>query len=123
MARYYRETRGWDRGPHLYVVSGSVDLAQDGVWQLTPLNERGIHAASFNATHWGIEIVGAFDRVGPLMDTAALSLGATATLLDWAALPTSAVNGHRDDPTTDKTCPGTAFDLVIARRGIAALRG
>jgi hypothetical protein len=46
MALFYRDQRGWDRGPSLYAVGGSPHPMDDGIWQMTPLNERGIHAAS-----------------------------------------------------------------------------
>jgi hypothetical protein len=121
LARYYARL-GWPAGPHLFVASGSPDPAHDGIWQLMPLDRRGVHAASFNRTHWGVEVLGSFDQVGMPPDAAALATGAAAALLDWAGLPTSAVNGHRDDPATHKSCPGRAVELPALRRAISYLR-
>jgi len=123
LARYYRNELKWSVGPHLF-VTGTAAKAEDlGIWQLSPLNVRGIHAASFNATHWGVEMLGDYNVSHPPADTLALACGAAAALLDWRGLPTSAVNGHRDDPKTDKNCPGRNVDLPTLRRGIDALRG
>jgi hypothetical protein len=125
MARFYRDNpeRRWRAGPHLFVVSGARNPAHDGVWQMTPLNLQGVHAAAFNSTHWGLEVVGAFDRLPWDPGTAGLVLGATAALLDWAGLETGSVNAHRDDPGTSKGCPGAMVDMAAVRRGVAALRG
>jgi hypothetical protein len=122
MATYYRQTLGWSVGPHLFVVGNPARPADAGIWQMTPLNLRGIHAASFNTTHWGLEMVGTFDANPVPADTMALAAGATAALLDWRGLATSSVNAHRDDPRTDKTCPGVAVDMPTFRRAVAALR-
>jgi len=124
IARFYRHTNDWGRGPHLFVASGSPNAEWDGIWQLSPLNVPGIHAVSFNATHWGIEMAGNFDAGALPPDTAALACGAAATLLDWADRPTTTttLNGHRNDPTSDKTCPGRQVDISALRRAVAALR-
>ena len=127
MARYYRDDPScrWDRGPHLFVVSGAPNADHDGIWQMSPLNARGIHAASFNTTHWGLEVVGSFDSQRWDAGTSALTLGALAALHDWAGWPAvsaATLNGHRDDPKTTKTCPGKAIDLAAVRRGVAALK-
>jgi hypothetical protein len=127
MALYYRDNPAcrWDRGPHLFAVSGAPNPEHDGVWQMCPLNVPGVHAVSFNAARWGLEVVGSFDSQRWDAGTSALALGALAALHDWAAWPavTSAtVNGHRDDPKTTKSCPGKAIDLAAVRRGVEALR-
>lgn len=125
LARYYatqapwrdaqgRARYGWSAGPHLFV-------AEDGIWQLTPLNEPGIHAVSFNATHWGMEVVGYYDHEVWPAHTQELAYGAGAALLRWRDLPVSSVNGHRDDPLTTKSCPGRMINLDHIRRDLAAL--
>jgi len=125
MARFYtQKTPPWDRGPQIFSVSGAPNPADDGIWQMTPLNARGIHAVSFNATRWGWEVVGDFDTTRWDAGTSALALGGLAALHDWAGWSTvreSTLNGHRDDPKTDKTCPGAAIDIASVRRGVAAL--
>jgi hypothetical protein len=118
-----RPKGGWTAGPHLFVTGTAPNAADLGIWQLTPLNAPGIHAASFNRTHWGIEMLGDFNVSHPPADTLALACGAAAALLDWRGLPTASVNGHRDDPKTDKNCPGANVDLATMRRAIDALRG
>jgi hypothetical protein len=127
MAKFYRDDpeHGWDRGPHLFAVSGAPNPDHSGIWQMCPLSEPGIHAAAFNATHWGIEVIGSYDSQRWDAGTAALALGALAALHDWAGwrgVTTATLNGHRDDPKTTKTCPGKAVDLAAVRRGVAALR-
>lgn len=43
LKRYY-EGLGWTAGPHLFICAGAPNPADDGIWQLTPLNLKGIHA-------------------------------------------------------------------------------
>lgn len=118
IARYYRDTRGWGAGPHLFIAGDGCPEATRGIWQMTPLSVPGVHAASFNASRWGVEIVGDHDAAPPSPATLRLAAGAVAALLDWAALPTTAVNGHRDDPATTKTCPGQRLTLAALRRAV-----
>jgi hypothetical protein len=129
MARYYRDNPDyrWDRGPHLFVVSGSPNPNHNGIFQMTPLNAKGIHANACNGSRWGLEVVGSFDSQRWPADVAGLALGTLAALHDWAGWPAvtlATLNGHRDcagvDPT--KSCPGRAIDLPTVRRGVEALR-
>lgn len=63
--RYYRDTYGWDRGPHLFIDN-------IWIWLFTPMYDIGIHAAEGNSYHLGgklhysigIETVGYFSQVG-----------------------------------------------------------
>lgn len=110
-----RRVGGWTAGPHIYIVHGAPNPAHDGIWQLTPLNMSGNHAVSFNATHWGWEIVGDYDRAPWSAPLAGLVEGAAAAALHWRGLSASAINGHRDDPKTTKTCPGAAINLDQVR--------
>lgn len=59
---YYRDTLGWDRGPHLYIDDRWI-------WLFTPMYNTGVHAMwgnSFNAAghHYsvGIEVVGYYEQ-------------------------------------------------------------
>lgn len=103
LADYYRNDLGWKAGPHLFID----ELLIHG---LTPLDERGTHARSFNATHLGIEVLGDYDAESPLtgrgLQCWTTAAGAVRALLNWLGLPNWAVNFHRDDPRTTKTCPG-----------------
>lgn len=125
MARYYKDTLAWDRGPHIFSVSGAPDPAHDGIWQMCPLNERGIHGNACNSTRWGWEVVGSYDSQRWDAGTAALALGGMAALHDWAGWRETRLNGHRDCAGVDKgkSCPGKAIDLGAVARGVAALMG
>ncbi|MEM6917259.1 MAG: peptidoglycan recognition family protein, partial [Verrucomicrobiota bacterium] len=94
---------GWSRAPHLFVDD-------HGIWVFSPLTSRGVHARSFNGTHIGLEMLGNFDSEDPNRGRGKkvlnLSMTATALLCDWLGVKASAVNGHRDDPRTSKSCPG-----------------
>ena len=105
----YMNDLGWDRGPHIYTDD-------DLIWIFSPLTHKGIHARSFNSTHFGIECLGDFDR----KDDPYSGRGAkcwdnalfAAAALNWFSGDPSAQNNnfHRDDPKTNKTCPGTKVD-------------
>lgn len=100
---HYRLKLGWSRGPHLFID-------EDQIFGMSSLEERGIHAKSFNATHIGIEVLGDYDTEDPATGrgkqcwkTAAL---AAAIIIARLGKTTAAINFHRDDPRTSKTCPG-----------------
>jgi hypothetical protein len=118
--RYY-EGLGWDAGPHLFIAHGSPDPAHDGIWQMTALNEKGIHAGyPANAQHWGIEVVGSYDTEPWPWALHDLVRDTTLALLDWRGLAVSAgtLKGHREWGSP-KTCPGKAIDMNIIRTQFA----
>ncbi len=117
MRRYY-EGLGWDSGPHLFVVAGSLNAEHDGIWQMTPLHMRGIHANRCNPISIGIEVVGYYDRVGWSYRTADLTLHTIAHFLRWRNLTADVVVGHRDCPGANKTCPGSAIQLPTVRQDL-----
>jgi hypothetical protein len=95
---------GWRSGPHLFV-------APDKVWTATPLWMRGTHSPSWNATHWGIELVGDYDtEVLPdsLRDNAVHAMACLYALLGRE--PTAEnFKFHGEDPRTSHwKCPGKA---------------
>ena len=115
--RFY-ESKGWDSGPHLFI-------APDGIWQLTALNETGIHVnGAVNKMSWGIEVVGYFDHRDWTPELRATVYAVTATLLQWRSLKVSydTVRGHREWGSP-KTCPGTMIDMDTVRSDITALMG
>jgi hypothetical protein len=103
---YYKNTKGWSAGPHLFVD-------EDQLWGMCDFRRKGVHAVSFNSRAIGIEVLGDYDTESPktgrglaCWETAAAG---TKVLLDWLGLgvSSSTVLFHRDDPKTTKTCPGT----------------
>jgi N-acetyl-anhydromuramyl-L-alanine amidase AmpD len=108
IADYYKSKLGWSSGPHLFVD-------EDQIWGMSSLERRGVHAKSFNRTHIGIEVLGNYDSEDPSTGRGlacwAMTSQAVASILKATRLPTSAVNGHRDDPRTSKSCPGKRVDL------------
>jgi hypothetical protein len=120
----YYVAKGWTAGPHLFVIGNPPDPSTAGIWQMTPLNMRGIHAGRYNTTHWGIEVVGNYD-VQPWGElTHDLVLGAAGALLQWQKIPATynTVKGHRETGSP-KTCPGKLVNMDSFRYDLAALLG
>ncbi len=119
MKSYY-ESLGWDAGPHLFIVAGSPNVAHDGIWQMTPLNEVGVHAGVCNSRYWGIEVVGDYDDAPWDAATRQLVVGAIGELLKWRSIAVSAtsIKGHRDC-NSPKTCPGTSINLTDVRSWVS----
>jgi hypothetical protein len=112
----YYEGLGWDSGPHLFLCVGAPNPADDGIWQMTALNERGIHATIANSWAWGIEVVGYFDY-RPWSDAERnLVYDTVETLFRWRGIvPSKAtLKGHREVPSP-KTCPGIQIDMSRVR--------
>jgi hypothetical protein len=116
---YYRDevknpdgSKGWSAGPNFFI-------GPDGIWVGTPPNRPGIHAVSFNGTHIGMEVVGNYDAHGWLEPIRSYAYDTIELLLRRRGLSVQAVNGHRDDRKTDKSCPGRAIDLNAVRRELS----
>jgi len=103
---YYKNTKGWSAGPHLFAD-------EDQLFGMCDFRKKGVHAVSFNSSAIGIEVLGYYDQEDPLSGRGLLcwqnTARATGILLDWLGLTADAstVLFHRDDPKTQKTCPGT----------------
>jgi hypothetical protein len=112
----------WDRGPHLVIVWGSPDPANDGIWQFTPLDVPGIHAGACNPTHWGIEVAGDYDDAPWPTGVRDLALGAGAALLRWKGIGVDGytVRGHKEC-LANKSCPGDAVRMADVRTALALL--
>lgn len=95
--------KGWSAGPHLFTDD-------DQIWTFSPMTARGVHAVSFNATGIGIEMLGNFDVEDPWSGRGLAVLTTTCkavkVLLAKLGLTPAAIRFHRDDPRTNKTCPG-----------------
>lgn len=127
LAAYYGNNLGWSSGPQFFFTPNNFCV-------LSPPERRGIHAASFNANSWGVEMVGNFDveawggdyRAKYIEGLACLHI-ATGLALDPYVRGKSGLHFHRDDPKTSKTCPGTrvAKPTMIAeiRAAMARLGG
>jgi N-acetylmuramoyl-L-alanine amidase len=95
--------RGFRGGPHLVI-------APDGmIWTAWPLWLQGTHSPSYNATFWGVELVGAFDSE-PFPD--AMRKAATEAAAGLYAMLGHEPDGdsfhfHKEDPrTAHRNCPG-----------------
>lgn len=127
----------WDSGPHLFICVGARNPADDGIFQLTPLNVKGIHATYANSSHWGIEVVGDYDGMAWPPALQAMVYDTMTALLSWRSIdPAStipltirgatkvehytlpAVMGHREVPYCVKTCPGKAINMDVIRKDI-----
>jgi hypothetical protein len=104
--------KGWDGAPHIYV-------APDGLYQMNPLNLPGIHAGPCNKDHWGMEVVGDYDKAFWQEPIRSLAYGAICALLRWRGLAADTVKGHRECMPHQKTCPGSAIDLDRLRADVA----
>lgn len=107
---FYKNDKGWNRGPHMFVD-------EDQLFGMTPFNIQGIHAPSFNSNAIGIEVLGDYDRENPLMGRGLEcwknTFDAVRILSKWLNIPMDEnhIVFHRECPITKKTskksCPGT----------------
>lgn len=99
----FYEGKGWSAGPHLFTDD-------DQIWTFSPLTARGVHAVSFNATGIGIEMLGDYDSEDPWqgrgLDVLRTTCVAVLALMKKFGLDEKSIRFHRDDPKTNKTCPG-----------------
>lgn len=129
--RYYRDTLGWDRGPHLFID-------ERWIWLFTPLYEVGIHAASGNSNNLGgqlhysigLEAVGYYEHVAWPQAVEQLVGGAVALLqrklktfdISYKVGP-GGMCAHRD--YNKPACPGAkitpAYYIGVVQRAADAL--
>jgi hypothetical protein len=98
---YEQQTPPWDRGPHLYLATGT---AFDGIWVMTPPWQPGIHAGPCNSHTFGVETVADWDRDQPTEAEKELLVGVCAALTAYAARPLD-LAAHKDC-MPNRTCPG-----------------
>ncbi|MFZ5450457.1 MAG: peptidoglycan recognition family protein [Thermodesulfobacteriota bacterium] len=97
---------GWSAGPHLFID-------EDQIFGMCDLRKKGIHAKSFNKMAIGIEVLGNYESEDPKngrgLECWQTAAAAARSLLNWLDLEADeeTILFHRDDPKTDKTCPGT----------------
>lgn len=103
---FYRVTKGWSSGPHLFVD-------EDQLWGMCDFRRKGVHAESFNGRSIGIEVLGDYDVEAPGSGRGLacwrMAAAATQVILAWLGKKPGdkTVFFHRDDPLTSKSCPGT----------------
>jgi hypothetical protein len=101
---------GWSGGPHLFVSPTAIHA-------FTPLWTNGVHSPSFNASYWGLELVGNMDIEAFPPSESLLAVHAIAVLFSALGMvpsvgtmkggPKGTIFFHRDDPrTTHQGCPG-----------------
>lgn len=103
---YEAKNPPWDRGPHVYLVVGSPNRFNDGIWVMCPPTEEGIHAGDCNDHRFGLEAVGNFQSRPMSLQLIDLLVDAAAALHRWAGLGPN-INAHRDC-MPGRTCPGDA---------------
>jgi hypothetical protein len=108
MYNFYRYVNGWDRFPHVFI-------APDGIWIMNKLTERGTHANAANPVSIGIEVVGDYDKIKWQEPIHTYAIDAHVTLMEWGKIPAERILPHRLY-NSDKTCPGTAIDMVVLRK-------
>lgn len=115
---YYQNQLKWSGAPHLF-----IDDREDGIIVFQRLDRRGVHAKSFNAAGWGIEMLGDYDTEDPTTGRGAKVLGNAAhalqTLLSVNNGRPSDIRFHRDDPQTTKTCPGSKVSKAMVASLVA----
>jgi hypothetical protein len=104
----YYEGMGWKGGPHWFVSRTMINEFNN------PLR-RGTHSPSFNATHFGIEMVGDYDTEefdsgdgAKVRDNAVFLMAALCKRFGWD--PEHAIILHKEDPKTTHECPGHKVD-------------
>lgn len=113
LASYYGKELGWSAAPHFFFTPKHYCV-------LSPPERRGIHAVSFNALSWGVEMVGNFDTETMPPDLRRRYVEGIACLHIAGALKptpykyaTEGLHFHRDDPKTSKTCAGKRLNRPI----------
>lgn len=107
--RSYYKGMGWRSGPQIFTDD-------NGIWVLTPVTRRGVHARSFNAARIGVEMLGNFDSKAEYESERgqkSIQFGkiAIALMMKHLGIDAGRLNFHRHDPTTSKTCPGKLIEF------------
>lgn len=103
LVTYYRDTKKWSAGPHLFVDDKRI-------WVFTPLTSPGVHSPTWNSVALGVEMLGDYD-VESFTDARGLkvrtnAVSAMATLSAVLGFDPETMRIHREDPATTHKCPG-----------------
>lgn len=116
---YFEREKGWSGAPHVF-----LDDQPDGIIVFQRLDRRGVHAASFNARSWAVEMLGNYDtesfRTGRGAVVRALAIETVSVMCQRLGVSASTVRFHRDDPKTTKSCPGAGVSKPEFVRAVAA---
>lgn len=100
---FYRDTRKWSAGPHLFIDDKQI-------WVFTPLTTSGVHSPSWNKIALGVEMLGDFEtepfnsgRGAMVRDN---TVAALAILSAALGLDPHGLRLHREDLKTTHACPG-----------------
>lgn len=100
---FYRDTKGWKAGPHLFIDDKQI-------WVFTPLTVSGVHSPSWNKVSLGIEMLGDYEREsfdsGRGLQVRHNTIAAIATLCAVLGIDPQTMRIHREDPKTTHACPG-----------------
>jgi len=108
LKHYYENVMNWNGAPHFFVDDKGIIVFQ-------ALNKAGVHAKSYNSSSWGIEMLGNYDTVSDFNNPRAKEIFDTTQelvgfLCDFLKVQPNTLKFHRDDPLTNKTCPGKLVD-------------
>jgi hypothetical protein len=115
---YYQDKLKWSGAPHLF-----IDDQAKGIIVFQRLDRRGVHAVAFNRSSWGIEMLGNFDLEDPGTgrgkEVYDLAIQAAALMTKRLGARPDSLRFHREDPNTNKSCPGWKVDKAKAIRDLA----
>lgn len=101
----YYQGLGWHAGPHWFV-------SRENFTEFMDPRTRGTHSPSFNADHFGIEMVGNYDTEpfssgdgAKVRDNAVFLMAYLCNRFVWD--PAKAIKLHKEDPNTTHACPGS----------------
>lgn len=112
---FYRDDQHWNGGPHWFV-------SRDWINEFDGPLEHGTHSPSFNKTHFGLEMVGDYDKEAfdtgdgaKVRDNAVFLMAVLCRKFGWD--PGTSIILHKEDPKTTHDCPGKNVHKadVIAR--------
>lgn len=100
----YYQGLGWHAGPHWFV-------SREHFTEFMDPRTRGTHSPSFNADHFGIEMVGDYDKESfdsgdgaKVRDNAVFLMAYLCSRFGWD--PAKVIKLHKEDPKTTHACPG-----------------
>jgi hypothetical protein len=100
---YYRDTKGWSGGPHLFIDDFQI-------WAFTPLTVPGVHSPSWNSVSLGIEMLGDFENesftTGRGLNVRKNAIATISILTSRLGLDIEKFKLHKEDPLTTHACPG-----------------